>query len=288
MKKFRKLILVFSVIILLIPSFETNAATKEVKLKVSTTYKIQKGEKLKLYVKGYKKSKRVKWKSSKKKVATVSKKGVVTGKKGGTCKITATIGKKKYMVKIRVIVGERTVYEKDVAPEEQEDRYDTADIVITSINAEKKTLFEGQTFSLKITGTKKKIKWKSTNENVATVSSSGIVTAKAPGKAKIIGSFEDGSYIYENSCTITVAPIWMTSKDITTNYGATFIYFENSIHITGEPSSDSLTGIVKSVLITDVPENMEIGKIYGTDATYKYDGTNLLFNVSDLYNLGIF
>lgn len=128
MKKFRKLILVFSVIILLIPAFETSAATKEVKLKVSTTYKIQKGEKLKLYVKGYKKSKKVKWKSSKKKVATVSKKGVVTGKKGGTCKITATIGKKKYTVKVKVITGERIVYEEDVAPEEPKDRYEMLDM----------------------------------------------------------------------------------------------------------------------------------------------------------------
>lgn len=129
MKKFKNFILVFSVIILLIPSFEASAATKEVKLKVSTTYKIQKGEKLKLYVKGYKKSKKVKWKSSKKKVATVSKKGVVTGKKGGTCKITATIGKKKYTVKVRVIVKENTVYEEDVAPEEPQDRYEMLDIV---------------------------------------------------------------------------------------------------------------------------------------------------------------
>lgn len=288
MKKFRKLILVFSVIILLIPSFETSAATKEVKLKVSTTYKIQKGEKLKLYVKGYKKSKKVKWKSSNKKIATVSNKGVVTGKKGGTCKITATISKKKYTVKVKVITGERTVYEEDVAPEKPQDRYESADITYTSINAEKKAMFEGQTFSLKITGTKKKINWKSTNENVATVSSSGIVTAKAPGKAKIVGSFEDGSYIYEHSCDITVTPVWMTSEDITKNYGATFIFYENSIHITGNASNDSLSGIVKSAHITDIPEDMEIDKIYGTNVTYKYDGTNLLFNVSDLYNLGIF
>ena len=287
MKKFRKLILVFSVIIFLIPSFETSAATKEVKLKLSTTYKIQKGEKLKLYVKGYKNSKKVKWKSSNKKIATVSKKGVVTGKKGGTCKITATIGKKKYTAKIKVIVGEKTVYEEDVSQEEQKDRYDNADFVITSINAEKKTLFEGQTFLLKITGTKKKIKWKSTNKNVATVSSSGKVTAKAPGKAKIIGSFEDGSYIYENSCDIKVTPLWMTSKDITKSYGATFIFLEDSIHITGDSSGNDMTGIVESVLITDIPKDMEIDKIYGTDATYKYDGTNFLFNVSDLHNLNI-
>ena len=40
-------------------------------------------------------SKSVKWKSSNKKVATVSKSGYVTGKKKGTVKITATSKKNK-------------------------------------------------------------------------------------------------------------------------------------------------------------------------------------------------
>lgn len=106
------------------------AATKQIRFKVTVTYKIQKGEKLKLYVKGHKKSKKVKWKSSNKKIATVSKKGVVTGKKGGTCKITATIGKKKYKVKIFVYAGENKKYEYDESPETPKDRYDDADIEI--------------------------------------------------------------------------------------------------------------------------------------------------------------
>lgn len=44
----------------------------------------------------------LKWKSSKKKIATVSKKGVVKGKKKGTAKITVTSGKKKATCKVTV------------------------------------------------------------------------------------------------------------------------------------------------------------------------------------------
>ena len=58
------------------------------------------GKKAKLKVKATKK--KVKWSSSKKKIATVTKKGVVKAKKKGTAKIVAKIGKKKYTCKVVV------------------------------------------------------------------------------------------------------------------------------------------------------------------------------------------
>ena len=73
-----------------------NAAVKLSKKKATITA----GKTLKLKVKGTKK--KVKWKSSNKKVATVSKKGVVKGIKKGTCKITAKVGKKKLTCKVTV------------------------------------------------------------------------------------------------------------------------------------------------------------------------------------------
>lgn len=45
---------------------------------------------------------KIKWKSSKKKVASVTKRGVVTAKKAGSAKITATAGKKRYVFKVTV------------------------------------------------------------------------------------------------------------------------------------------------------------------------------------------
>lgn len=76
---------------------EVNAAT--VKLNKKTTTLI-KGKTLTLKVTGTKK--KVTWKSSNKKVATVSTKGKVTAKKKGTATITAKVGKKKLTCKITV------------------------------------------------------------------------------------------------------------------------------------------------------------------------------------------
>ena len=64
-----------------------------------------KGQKVTLSLKKGKKKikKSIKWRSSKKSVATVSKKGVVKAKKPGKATITATYKKKKYKCTIRVV-----------------------------------------------------------------------------------------------------------------------------------------------------------------------------------------
>lgn len=76
------------------------SAKGKIKLnKKKVTIKV--GQKVKLKLKNTKK-KKVTWKSSKKKVASVTKKGVVKGKKKGTAKITAKCGKKRYVCKVTV------------------------------------------------------------------------------------------------------------------------------------------------------------------------------------------
>lgn len=58
------------------------------------------GESIQLEVTGG--SGKVKWQSNNKKIATVSKNGLVTAKKTGTCKITATKGKNKLTCTVQV------------------------------------------------------------------------------------------------------------------------------------------------------------------------------------------
>lgn len=68
------------------------------------------------------------------------------------------------------------------------------------INKKKATLKVGQTLQLKVTGTKGKVKWKSSKKSVATVSSKGRVKAKKKGYATITAKIGKKKY----TCKVTV------------------------------------------------------------------------------------
>ncbi len=112
-------------------------------------------------------SKKVSWKSSNKKVATVSSKGVVTTKKTGKVTITAKADGKSKKCTITVKKAPNKI----------------------TLNAKKKTLKKGKKFQIKAKLPKNtasyKITYKTSNRKVATVSASGKVTAKKKGKATI-------------------------------------------------------------------------------------------------------
>lgn len=99
----------------------TGAATDvaEAKAKVKLNKKkvtLRVGKTVKLKVKGTKK--KVTWKSNKKKVATVNKKGKVTAKKVGTAKITAKVAGKKLVCKVTVKKKTNVVTTPTPAPTE--------------------------------------------------------------------------------------------------------------------------------------------------------------------------
>ncbi|MBE5929357.1 MAG: hypothetical protein E7267_08385 [Lachnospiraceae bacterium] len=100
MKRIVSLILVFAFVIstCLASGVDTLSAGKMKLNKKKITLKP--GEAFKLVVKNNKKA--VKWTSSKKKVAKVSKKGKVKAKKIGNAKIIAKIGSKKLVCKVKV------------------------------------------------------------------------------------------------------------------------------------------------------------------------------------------
>ncbi len=179
-------------------SVTANAATKKPKkiyLKAtSTTVDIKGKVKVSVYkTKPSKASKSVKWKSSNKKVATVSKSGYVTGKKKGTVKITATSKKNKRArktIKIKV-TNLKAKYVK---------MSKTSAILFPSDKTTLKATVKGSAgfYNQGVT-------WKSSNTSVATVNSKGSVTAKKAGKATITATEKGGSK--KATCAVTVSGI---------------------------------------------------------------------------------
>lgn len=203
-------------------SVTANAATKKPKkiyLKATSTTVDIKG-KVKVSVKKVspkKASKSVKWKSSNKKVATVSKSGYVTGKKKGTVKITAT-SKKRKKVKKTIKIKVKDLKAKSVTMSK------TSAILFPNDKTALKATVKGQAgfYNQGVT-------WKSSNTSVATVDKKGNVTAKKAGKATITATEKGGSK--KATCAVTVSGIKVDKANKSVSVTATVNNAtEKSIH----------------------------------------------------------
>ena len=132
------------------------------------------------------------WASSNTKVATVDQNGVVKGVKAGKAKITLTVQNPGD--------AQALVLSKDV----------TVKQYVTSIklNAAKKTIYNGKSFTLKAkvnpkNAANKAVTYKTSNKKIATVTSKGVVKGIKPGKATITVTAKDGSK-KSAKCTVTV------------------------------------------------------------------------------------
>lgn len=191
---FKQITIIGLVLLIFVASFpmEAHAAPSKTKAKKKYTVTIKnansdtvikKGKKLKLKCTATSKSGKrikVKYRSSNKKVISVSRKGVIKGKKKGKSKITAYVtvkGKIRARKTITVRVGKPVT-----------------SIRLTGYNY----LRAGKTSKLKAkvsskSATNKKVIWKSSNPAVASVSSKGVVTGNGNGRTTITATAADGS-----------------------------------------------------------------------------------------------
>jgi uncharacterized protein YjdB/glycerophosphoryl diester phosphodiesterase len=186
MKVFLKIMLIVSVCCLL-ASKDVMAAKKITGIafkKYSGTLTISKGEKCALKVKitpSKAENKKLNWKSSKKKIVSVTKKGVITGKKNGTAKITVstTDGSKK-KITLKVTVGTKV-----------------SDLKYTNVDSLTE-LKVGSSYKMNVevipgNASNKKLEWTTSDSNIATVNSSGTVKAKSNGTVTITAKATDGT-----------------------------------------------------------------------------------------------
>ncbi len=205
-KQLFSLILAFAMVLtsVSVPSVTAEAAkaAKVKKIQITNPKKkkvtLNKGKTLQIKVKvtpKNAKNKKVTYKTSKKKIASVSKKGKVKGLKIGTAKITVTSKenrKKKATLTVKVVTP---VSKVTVAP--------------TAVDVN-----EGASATLKATvapknAYNKKVNWTTSNKAVATVTSAGVVTGVKAGTATITAKAADGSN-KKATCTVTVKAVNVT------------------------------------------------------------------------------
>lgn len=140
------------------------------KIKLKTTVKVSPNKAA---------NKKVTYKSSNKKIATVTSSGYVKGIKTGKCKVTVTAKKnKKKKAKITINVVKKVTSVRIATP--------------------KNALYAGNSLTLKATvnptaGSYKKVTWSTSDKTIATVSSAGKVTGVKAGTVTIKATSVEGS-----------------------------------------------------------------------------------------------
>ena len=165
-------------------------------------------------------NKEVKWTSSNENIAVVSENGIVTPVKNGTCKIIATTTDGTNLsASIDITVDFKVTSIS----------FSTKSYTITSVN-------QTPSFREKISpsnAANKSVKWTSSNENVAKVSTTGVIKPVKNGTCKIIATTTDGTNL-------------SASIDITVDIKATKITLDKTnINLTNEKYSDKITAKIE-------------------------------------------
>ena len=153
-------------------------------IKITGSHYVAKGKKITL-----KANRSVNWYSGNERIVTVSRDGVVKGLKDGTTYLYVESGDWEYTRWKITVKSQAVTSVKITAPTKT---LDTKDKRTVTLKAKASPSSAAQSFT-----------WKSSDTSVATVSSSGKVTAKSAGKVKITATASDGSK-KKASVTITV------------------------------------------------------------------------------------
>lgn len=108
-------------------------------------------------------------------------------------------------------------------------------------------MVKGDTYQLSLSGVTEGVKWSSGKKSVATVSKTGIVTAKKEGQTVITAEFNGKKY----ECQVSVSKPGLSAKELHMDEGSVFYIQLNGTSVKSAVSSDkSVAGISKKLKIT--------------------------------------
>ncbi len=215
----------------------------------------------------YATTKFVRYTSSNQSVATVSARGIVTAVGKGKCTVTATTTDGSNI---------STKFDLKVIQPVQ-------DITLSS---EEKNINEGATARLKATvtpsnATQKELTYLSSNTNIATVSSDGVILARNKGTCKIYVSSSDGSFVRKCCVVNVVRPVESVSlenNEITINAEDTYTLKANVSPVSATnqtltyQSSDTDVAVVdENGMITAVSKGTCVITCVSEENNKKYD-----------------
>lgn len=206
-------------------------------------------------------NKDITWTSNNPSVVTVNSSGNITAKKVGTAVITASLSGNSTTCVINVV--------------------DTVSLKSIKISKSSLTMKEQSSEKLNIiynpsNATNKKVTWKSSNTNIATVDSNGKITAKQAGTVTITAISNDGGFV--STCKVTVealskkvASVSLNKQEVNLVAGET-----ETLKVTINPSyaenknvkwesSDKSIATIKDGVITAVKEGTTEIKVISED-----------------------
>ena len=213
-------------------------------------------------------NKKVTWKSSNKKVATVDSKGKITAKGKGTATITAsTSNGKKATCKVTVKVPATKITLNKTS----------ASVTVSKTVTLKATMNPGDTTD--------SVTWKSSNTSVASVSSKGVVTGKKAGTATITATTTSGK---KATCKVTVKSVPLSKAQTGFKKVAKYIETYGKTNSNGEK-------FIKETVYLDSVGDVDIGIVYNdynssltiimNNSQYKYPFTgNATLSIVQYYS----
>lgn len=194
--------------------------------------------------------KTVTWTSSDNNVATVDNSGRITGVAKGTATITATANDGSGSSAVCVV----TV----IAP---------IPVDTVTFDSSSKSLYTGDSFTITPTispadATDKSLTWKSSDPAVASVSDTGVVTAKGAGKATITATSSNGK---SAECVVTVTKKSIKVTGVTVSPTSKSIYVDDTFSVTANisPSDADVKTVTWSSSNSSVAVVDNAGKVIG-------------------------